>query len=80
MLRIRPLFAIPQSALPLLILTLSMRNQPFALEALQGLDELKVELECEPDSETDEPLRASGILLAVGLCVPFWTWMFSILF
>jgi hypothetical protein len=54
-----------------------MSNQSFALEAFQGLDEVPVEL----DSEGVEPLGASrGILLAVALCVPFWTWVYSILF
>ncbi len=55
-----------------------MNSQPSALEAL---DELRVELDSEPDSETVESPRASrGILLAVGICVPFWIWMCSILF
>ena len=55
-----------------------MNTQPFALEAL---DELQVELDNDPDSETVESLRASrGILIAVGICVPFWGWMYSILF
>jgi hypothetical protein len=53
-----------------------MSNQSFALEAFQGLDEVPVELE----SESGDSLGASGILLAVALCVPFWTWVYSILF
>ena len=54
-----------------------MSNQSFALEAFQGLDEFPVEL----DSESVESLDASrGILLAVVLCVPFWTWVYAILF
>jgi len=54
-----------------------MSNQSFALEAFQGLDEVPVEL----DSESGDSLGASrGILLAVALCVPFWTWVYSILF
>jgi hypothetical protein len=58
-----------------------MNNQPFALEAFQGLDEVPVELDTESESEPVELLGASrGILLAVALCVPFWTWMYSILF
>jgi hypothetical protein len=58
-----------------------MSNQPFALEAFQGLDEVPVELDTESDGETVESLGASrGILLAVALCVPFWTWVYSILF
>ena len=51
-----------------------MSNQPFALEAFQGLDEVPVELDTESDSETVESLGVSrGILLAVALCAPFWT-------
>jgi len=58
-----------------------MNNQPFALEAFQGLDGVPVELDTESESETVDPLGASrGILLAVALCVPFWTWVCSILF
>ena len=58
-----------------------MNNQSFALEAFQGLDEVPVELDTESDSETVESLGASrGILLALALCVPFWTWVYSILF
>ena len=57
-----------------------MINQPFALEALQGMDEVPVELDTESESDTLEPLRASrGILLAFAICVPFWTWVYSIL-
>jgi hypothetical protein len=58
-----------------------MNNQPFALETFQGLDEVPVELDTEPDSETVDSLGASrGILLAVCLCVLFWTGVYSILF
>jgi hypothetical protein len=58
-----------------------MNNQPFTLEAFQGLHEVPVELDTESDSETVESLRASrGILLAVALCVPFWTGVYSVLF
>jgi hypothetical protein len=54
-----------------------MNNQSCALEAFQGLDEVPVEL----DSESAESLGASrGILLAVALCLPFWTLMYAILF
>jgi hypothetical protein len=57
-----------------------MCNQPFALEAFQGLVEVPVELDTESDSETVESLGVShGILLAVALCAPFWTWVYSIL-
>ena len=55
-----------------------MNTQPFALEAL---DELQVELDSEPDSETVESLGASrGILIAVGICLPFWVSVYAILF
>ena len=58
-----------------------MNNQRFALEAFPGLDGVPVELDTESESETVDPLGASrGILLAVALCVPFWTWVCSILF
>ena len=55
-----------------------METQPFALEAL---DALQVGLDSESDSETVESLGASrGILIAVGICLPFWMWVSSILF
>jgi hypothetical protein len=58
-----------------------MRTQPFGLEALQDIDALRVELDDEPESDTDESFGASrGILLAFGLCVPFWVWVYAILF
>jgi len=58
-----------------------MSNQPLALEAFQGFDEVPVELDTKSDSETVESFGASrGILLALALCVPFWTWVYSILF
>jgi len=45
------------------------------------VDRVPVELDTESESETVDPLGASrGILLAVALCVPFWTWVCSILF
>jgi hypothetical protein len=72
---------IPPSVPYLLILPRLMNNQPFALEAFQGIDELQLELDTESDSETVDPLGASrGIMLAVALCVPFWTSVYSILF
>jgi len=75
------IFSDPESVLPLLdLVSYPMSNQPFALEAFQGLDEVPVELDTESDSETVESLDATrGILLAVTLCVPFWTWVYSIL-
>ena len=79
--KIWPFFGIPQSVLYLLILARLMNNQPFALEAFQGIDELQLELDTESDSETVDPLDASrGILLAVAICVPFWSSVYSILF
>ena len=76
------ILAIPQSVLPLLILAHThMSNQPFALEAFQGIDELRLELDTVTHSESVESLAASrGILVAVAICVPFWTWVYSILF
>jgi hypothetical protein len=61
-------------------MTGEMSTQPFIFEAFEDIDELQVELDTEPDSETVESLGASrGILLGVVLCVPFWTWVYSIL-
>jgi hypothetical protein len=58
-----------------------VNTQPFAFEAFQDIDELPVELDTESDSETVESLGASrGILPAVAVCVPFWAWVYSILF
>jgi hypothetical protein len=58
-----------------------MNTQPFAFEAFQDIDAPQIELNSELDSETDESLGASrGILLAVALCVPFWAWVYSIVF
>ncbi|HKH73340.1 MAG TPA: hypothetical protein VKA59_18410 [Vicinamibacterales bacterium] len=58
-----------------------MSNQPFALEAVQGMGEVPVALDTESEGEAAESLGASrGVLLAVALCLPFWTWVYSILF
>jgi hypothetical protein len=55
-----------------------MSNQPFALEAVQGMGEVPVALDTESEGEAVGASR--GVLLAVALSLPFWTWVYSILF